>query len=499
MNLNMKKTLWIMAAIGLAGCAGTRPSWMTVGPDFKSPEAQVEDAALKAPGAGWPVTTNYTATGEFKPATEAEDPRQELKAESIRQWWRQFNDELLSGLVENAVSNNRSFLMAQQKLEQARWRLAASWSDVMPHITGSGSATRSQGGKNGTSGRKFHRDLFKAGFDATWEIDLFGGVSREIEESEAKMQKANCDLADAWVSLSAEIGSQYIELRTIQERLTVARANLKLQTETYDILKSRLDSGIGDELAVNQAKYNVEQTRASIPKLLAQEESLMDSLAILAGTMPGALHEQLKNRPDRDWLVEPKRLSEIPLDVMRSRPDVRAAEFSLAAQVAHVGVSESLLFPKFYLNGSLGLESLRSHQLFRRDSLYGSIGPSISWPIFQGGNLYANLKAEEAAMDEAAYNYEYTLQKAFGDVRTAYSAYTQEYHRYESLKGAVKAAKDAENISQDLYKNGLADFNNVLDAQRSLLTLEEALTISRGQISQDLISLYKALGGGISM
>ena len=389
--------------------------------------------------------------------------------------------------------------MAQQKLEQARWRLAASWSDVMPHITGAGSATRSQGGKNGTSGRKFHRDLFKAGFDATWEIDLFGGVSREIEESEARMQKANCDLADAWVSLSAEIGSQYIELRTIQERLTVARANLKLQTETYDILKSRLDSGIGDELAVNQAKYNVEQTRASIPKLLAQEESLMDSLAILAGTMPGALHEQLKNRPDRDWLVEPKRLSEIPLDVMRSRPDVRAAEFSLAAQVAHVGVSESLLFPKFYLNGSLGLESLRSHQLFRRDSLYGSIGPSISWPIFQGGNLYANLKAEEAAMDEAAYNYEYTLQKAFGDVRTAYSAYTQEYHRYESLKGAVKAAKDAENISQDLYKNGLADFNNVLDAQRSLLTLEEALTISRGQISQDLIRLYKSLGGGISM
>ena len=145
------------------------------------------------------------------------------------------------------------------------------------------------------------------------------------------------------------------------------------------------------------------------------------------------------------------------------------------------------------------LESVHSHKFLDRDSLYGSIGPSISWPIFQGGNLYANLKAEEAAMDEAAYNYEYTLQKAFGDVRTAYSAYTQEYHRYESLKGAVKAAKDAENISQDLYKNGLADFNNVLDAQRSLLTLEEALTISRGQISQDLIRLYKSLGGGISM
>ena len=486
-------------ALCAAGCVDMRPSWLTVGPDFKEPEIKADSSALKAPEAGWPMTTNFTATGEFKPASAAEDPRAVLKAEDIRRWWRQFEDDILSGLVENAVSNNRSFLMAQQRLEQARWRLAGSWSDVLPHITGVGGATRSQGGRNGTSGRKYHRDVFKAGFDATWEIDIFGGVSREIEERQAQMEKANCDLADAWVSLSAEIGSQYVELRTIQERLKVARANLTLQSETYDILKSRLDSGIGDELAVNQAKYNVEQTRASIPKLLAQEEALMDSLAILAGTMPGALHAQLKDRPDRDWLVEPKRLPEIPLDVMRSRPDVRAAEFALAAQVAHVGVAESLLFPKFYLNGSLGLESIHARKFLERDSLYGSIGPSISWPIFQGGNLYANLKAEEAAMDEAAYRYEYTVQTAFGEVRTAYSAYTQEYHRYESLKGAVNAAKDAENISQDLYKNGLADFNNVLDAQRSLLALEEALTISRGQITQDLISLYKALGGGISM
>ena len=250
---------------------------------------------------------------------------------------------------------------------------------------------------------------------------------------------------------------------------------------------------------MNQAKYNVEQTRATIPTLLSTEESLMDALAILAGTMPGALHSQLKERPDRDWLVEPLKLPEIPLNAIRSRPDVRSAEYALAAQVAHVGVSASLLYPKFYLNGSLGLESLHVKKLLRRDSLYGSIGPSVSWPIFQGGNLYANLKAEEAAMDEAAYRYEYAVQSAFGEVRTAYSAYTQQYHRYESLKGAVKAAKDAENISQDLYKNGLSDFNNVLDAQRSLLTLEEALVISRGQISQDLISLYKALGGGIEM
>lgn len=474
---------------------------ITVGPDFQSPEVAVDDSALKAPGAGWPMTTNFTATGEFMPAAEANDPRTELKAEEIRTWWRQFNDELLSSLVENAVSNNRTFLMAQQRLEQARWRYSGSWSDMLPKITGVGSASRAHVSENGSAGVNHYtrRDTFRAGFDSTWEIDIFGGVRRGIEEADALMSKAHCDLADAWVSLSSEIGSQYVALRTVQERLKVARANLVLQTETYDILKSRLQSGIGDELAVNQAKYNVEQTRATIPNLLANEEGHMNALAVLAGTMPGALHAQLQKPMDRDWLVEPRKLSEIPLNVMRTRPDVRSAEYALAAQVAHVGVAASFLFPKFYLNGSLGLESIKASKFLDRDSVYGSIGPSVSWPIFQGGNLVANLKAEEAAMDEAALRYEFTIQTAFSEARSAYSNYTQEYHRYESLKGAVKAAKDAEAISQDLYKNGLSDFNNVLDAQRSLLALEEALTISRGQITQDLISLYKALGGGVSM
>ncbi|MBO5940187.1 MAG: efflux transporter outer membrane subunit [Kiritimatiellae bacterium] len=485
-----------LAASVVSGCG-----MLAVGPDFKSPEISIDDSALKAPEAGWPVTTNLTETGEFKLASDLEDPRSELKAEEIITWWRQFNDELLSDLVENAVSNNRTFLMAQQRLEQARWRYAGSWADLMPKITGVGSYSRAHSSENESAGKNAvtRRDTFKTGFDATWEIDIFGGVRRGIEEADARMAKAHCDLADAWVSLSSEIGSQYIALRTVQERLRVARANLVLQTETYDILQSRLQSGIGDELAVNQAKYNVEQTRASIPNLLSQEEAHMNALAVLAGTMPGALHSQLKNPIERDWLVEPKKLSAIPLDVMRKRPDVRSAEHALAAQVAHVGVAASMLYPKFFINGSLGLESIKMQKFLDRGSLYGSLGPTLSWPIFQGGNLVANLRMEEAAMEEVALNYEFTIQTAFQEVRSAYSAYTQEYHRYESLKNAVKAAKDAETISQDLYKNGLSDFNNVLDAQRSLLSLEEALTISRGQISQDLISLYKALGGGVSM
>ena len=223
----------------------------------------------------------------------------------------------------------------------------------------------------------------------------------------------------------------------------------------------------------------------------------MNAIAILAGKMPGALHDELRPLPARDWLIAPQRVAAIPLDVIRRRPDVRAAERSLAAQVASVGVAKAQFFPKFYINGSIGLDSIEANKFFRREAFMGSIGPSFRWPLFQGGNLVAAMKAAESKMSEAALKYELAVQTAYGETRNAYSSYTQEYHRYQSLQGAVKAAQDAVNISQDLYKNGLADFNNVLDAQRSLLTLEEALTISRGKITTDLIALYKALGGGV--
>ena len=270
-----------------------------------------------------------------------------------------------------------------------------------------------------------------------------------------------------------------------------------MQTETYEILKSRLDSGIGDELAVNQSKYIVEQTHAKIPQLLAQEEKLKNALAVLIGVIPGYLHDNLEDCPDRDWLLEPKKLANTPTDMIRQRPDVRVAERKLAAQVARVGVAKAQWYPRLFINGSIGLESVKIQKFLNKGDFYGSIGPSVSWPIFQGGSIYASVKAEEARMDEAFLNYELTLQTAYGEVRNCYSAYTQEYHRYEALKVAVKAAQEAVAISKNLYRTGLKDFTAVIDAQRSLLNLEEEMVISRGQITANLIALYKSLGGGL--
>ena len=492
MKTELSVGMLLMAA---AGC-----SWLpSVGPDYEQPKAEIPELPL--PDAGLP-TTNLTSVGEYVPAAGEADGRTLITTNSVSSWWRSFDDPVLTDLVTESVTNNLTFRMACERLEASRWQLQGAYAAFLPKVSFGAKATQMEEGPNTSSmaetGRTLHRDLFAGGFDATWEIDIFGGSRRSTEMAWAEYEAAGWTLEDAYVSLTAEVAREYIQLRTTQQRLAVARTNLVLQTETYDIVKSRLDSGIGDQLAVSQSKYIVDQTRASIPPLLAQEEALKNALAILAGDMPGTRHASLAECPDRTWLVAPSRLETLPLDLIRGRPDVRVAERKFAAQVAAVGVAESMWYPKLYINGSLGLESLKASKLVDRDSLYGSIGPSVSWPIFQGGNVYANIKAEEARMNEAFLNYELTLEKAYGEVRDAYAAYTQEYHRYMALEGAVAAANDAVAISKDLFQTGLRDFTAVIDAQRSLLTLQEARVISRGQIAEHMIALYKALGGGRS-
>ena len=483
---------WTLALV--TGCS----SIPSVGPDYEEPKAH--DQAFKLPDAGAP-TTNLNEKCEYTSAEGAEDSRVVISTNVTAQWWRRFDDPVLAGLVDSAVSNNLTFLMAKSRLEQANWQLLGSFAGYLPKFDVGGGWTRFWNHENTRSGGgNYNRyNLRNFAVDGSWEIDIFGGTRRLTESSLAQAEAAGWGVADAWVELTTQIGRQYVNLRTMQERIEVARTNLVLQSETYDILKSRLDSGIGDELAVNQCAYVVEQTRARIPQLLAQEEALKNAIAILCGETPGDLHETLKPLDvRRDWLLQPQKIESLPLNLMRTRPDVKVAERNLAAQTARIGVARAQWFPRLYVTGTLGWENNKSTPLFSLGSFMASLGPSVSWPIFQGGAIYANVKATEAKTQELAYAYELALEKAYGEVRDAYSAYTQEYHRYQALHGAVKAATDAVTISKDLYKNGLKDFNNVLDAQRSRLQLEEEFVISRGQITLDLIDLYGSLGGGLA-
>ena len=488
----------IASAAVLTGCASWIPS---VGPSYEEPEFDVAPYAL--PDAGMP-TTNLTETCEYESARSNDDVRVVISDDVMCRWWKRFDDPLLESLVEGAVTNNLSFLMAQERLGRAWWELLGSYAAFVPKFdVGAGWVRNWYGAKTGggsAAGKNFTAaNASQVGLDGSWEIDIFGGSRRNTEAAIAQAEAAGWTVADAWLALTTQIGQQYVNLRTTQARISVARRNLKLQSETYDILKSRFDSGIGDELAVNQCAYVVEQTRAGIPTLLAQEESLKNAIAILVGECAGALEETLAALPeDRDWLLAPQRIAELPLDWIRSRPDVKVAERDLAAATARIGVAKAQWFPRLFLNGSVGYEASRHSRLFTADSFVASLGPSVSWPIFRGGAVYANVKAAEASAREAALRYELAVDNAYAGVRNAYSAYTQEYRRYQSLQAAVKAAEDAVNISKDLYKNGLKDFNNVLDAQRSLLQFAEQLVISRGQITVDLIDLYKNLGGGLA-
>lgn len=487
------KTLAFAVSALAVGCA-----WLpSVGPDYEGVGVEMKMSAL--PDAGFPHT-NLTETCEYRSADAKADDRIVISNDMLERWWTRFDDDVLVSLVESAVTNNLSYLQAIARLEKAKYELLGSYAAFLPKFGLGSSWNRNWYGKyaQGNAATTYNRQ--QVALDGNWEIDIFGGSRRMSEAALAQAEAAGWDVANAWVQLTTLLGQQYVNLRTTQARIEVARTNLVLQSETYDILKSRLDSGIGDELAVNQCAYVVEQTRAAIPTLLAQEEALKNAIAILAGAAPGELDRML--RPvdvRRDWLLAPQKIGELKMEMLRARPDVRAAERQLAAQTAYIGVAKSSWFPKFYITGTVGWQNSNSHRLFTKDSFFALLGPSASWPIFQGGAIYANVKATEAKLAEVAIGYELAVQTAYGEVRDAYSAYTQEYHRYKSLGAAVKAASDAVMISKDLYKNGLKDFNNVLDAQRSRLQFEEQYVISRGQITLQLIALYKALGGGLAI
>lgn len=338
-------------------------------------------------------------------------------------------------------------------------------------------------------------DLYTAGFDASWEIDLFGRRRRAIEASQAEFESEVATLEQVWVSVAAETARAYTQLQTVRQRLAVARTNLTVQADTLDLVASRAKAGLSDTLAVEQARYNLERTRATIPGLLSEEEDALNALAVLTGTMPGELDTALTAAAPIPSAA-PRVVLGIPADLLRRRPDVCAAERRLAAQTARIGVAEADRYPTFRLAGSVGLESLEEGSFLESGSRFFGLSPAVVWPLFRGGSIRANIEVQNALQEQALAAYEQAVLEAVRELRDALAAYGHEFARCEALRNAARAARDAEGLAQNQYANGLADFNAVLDAQRSLLSFEEAVTLSEGAITQHLIRVYKALGGG---
>jgi len=405
-------------------------------------------------------------------------------------WWRALNDPLLDGLITEAVQGNLDRKEALARLRQARAQRAVSAAGLFPTLAAGGSSTKSkQGGASDVS------TSYKANLDATWEIDLFGGQRRSAQAAEADLQAAQEDVNAVMVSLCAEVALNYIELRTTQARLAAAQANIAIQEQTCNLEQARHAAGLSDALAVQQALSNLETTRAQIPTLNASLDTAMNALTVLLGRMPGTMKHALAV-PLPIPEVPSGLIVGVPADAVRNRPDVRKAERELAAQTARVGVATAELYPKLTLMGSLGTMALSSGDLFTAGSRFFSYGPTLSLPLFKGGSLRAAVEVQSALQEQALCRYEASVLTAVQEAENALSAYIKEQSRRETLTKAVQSAQEAQALAQVKYVAGLTSFDTVLNAQKTLTSLQDSLAQSTGDVAGNLVRLYKALGGG---
>jgi multidrug efflux system outer membrane protein len=414
--------------------------------------------------------------------------------EVLADWWTILEDDTLTELVTLSLNNNKDLQKARASVNEARAALGISKSELLPWLDSNNTWGRTKTSDNSPLDTGI-TNTYKLGVDASWEIDIFGGNRYKVQAATANLQAQHAELHSTWVSLTSEIGINYVSLRTLQEQLSIAENNLVIQENSVKLLQAKYNAGLIDGLNLNQAKYTASQTRATIPTIKISIEEILNNLAVLTGQIPGSLEKMLiekKELPDINEMI----YVGIPAETLRQRPDILAAEYQLQSQIAKTKSARTDLMPKLKLFGSIGLESFSSGSLLSSSSTVFSILPQISFPIFHAGSIRNNIKVQSAKEEQYLAAYENTVLNAVSEVRNALTAVSQETEKNVSLKEGVESASLALKIAQSKYNNGLEDYQSVLDAQRSLLFLQEQYTVSKGQKMTNLIGLFKALGGG---
>jgi len=524
------RTTWRFAMVvlflggALSGCA--------VGPDYRPPTPELPK--------GW-----HQAAVEGLAAGNA----------SVEEWWQVFEDETLSSLIKRAAEGNLDLRMAVLRIREARALRRIATGEYLPSLGGQGSYQRSKASANvdmggepqgpgkgaqfadsvarGVAGSTFGQqlstavpgmpaltnsvangliglipgqtglpeteemNLHAAGFDASWEIHVFGGLQRTIEASDAYVAAAVEDYRSVLVSLLAEVATTYIDIRTLQSQIEATTQNIKLQKEALSLTQSRFDLGLAPELNVRQAEVNLATTESQLPLLESGLAIAIYRMGVLVGLEPSALYDELSvegpiPQPPLETLVG------IPADILRRRPDIRAAERRLVVETARIGVATEDLYPRLTLSGTFGFEATDFKHLLDARSISYGFGPAIRWNIFDGLRNLNRIAAQETATHQAYVLYERTLLLALQEVESSMVAYKREQTRRGALLRATEAAERSVQLAETLYRDGLTDFQNVLDAQRSLVNLENSIAQSRGQVVVKLVALYKALGGGWS-
>jgi outer membrane protein, multidrug efflux system len=483
------------SALLLASC--------TVGPNYELPKVDVPAAFANA---------EMGAAGQN--ASEAD----------LAEWWRQFDDPILDRLITDALAANLDIMTAASRIQQAREQEIIQGAAGLPSVSATGAAVRlhsnsnpfaqlfggagaspgansgsgsasGSGGAAPSGGSSTNLNLYSIGFDATWEIDFFGGVTRSVQAATAKEDAAIWALRDAEVTLTAEIARDYFAVREAQARIAIVNAELERQSNTLAVINAKALAGFVTYLDVNQQTAQAAETAAQVPQLEAEMHANITAIGVLLGRTPEAVAAEF---PGSNTLPQAPAALPIglPSDLLRRRPDIREAERNLAAATAQVGVAVAQLYPKFDLLGLAAFAGTSLNSLLSTKNFSDAAVAYISWPIFTAGRLQANVRMNEAEENQAYFAYKASVLKALQDAEDALGRYDADQQRLVFLWQEIAAATSSVTIAQQQYTAGLTDYLNVLTTQSSLLKAQDEAAQTQAALVTDLASLYKALGGG---
>jgi len=466
----------VASLFALAGC-------MTVGPDFHPPTVQTPTTWLDIDK---PVDPSVTSRLVATPAVTVA-------------WWAQFNDPKLDELVRETADQNPTILEAEARIRASRASVGVAYGGLLPSLSGTGSYTDSSSttfvGDEPREGPA--RGSFRAGLDSAWELDIFGGTRRSIEAAQASLQSVIESRRDTLVTLVSEVGVDYITLRSDQKLLDIAHQSLIDEQQTLKITQDRWQAGLASKLDYENAKSAADSTRTQIPSIEASIRNDIYSLSLLLGREPGALLNEL-DTPTAQPLTPASIPVGLPADLLRRRPDIRAAEAQLHADTANIGVAIASYYPQFSVSGSFGFQGISIGQMTQWAAQTWSWGPTINWPIFAGGKISAQVELQKATLQADLFAYRNTVMTALQEVESAEISFTKDQERRAAINDVVDDNQQAYDLSKQLYTQGQAEFINVLSAEISLASSKNQQAQINATIATDLIALFKALGGGWS-
>lgn len=487
-SIRFCRSQWLWLALVMNGC--------TVGPDFQPP------AQTSLP-TQW--SSIHSGSDELKG-----NPESTLNAPG--QWWTVFADPVLDRLQLTALKTNMDVRMAALRVAQSRMQrrmVAAQWG---PQMDASGGVSRQRLSEQGANARMLGTlpidsrelidamsdpfTLYQAGFDASWELDLWGRIRRSVEAADASIEAQQAIQDETRLLVVSEVARNYFELRGVQQQIYITEKDIQSVQESLQLIQIRADGGLVDDMDVVQQRSQLAEMEALLPQLQAQETFLLNQIVILLGMRPGELNETLKSDSDALTGPLPNLQLGIPSDVVRRRPDIRAAEAQLHSATAHIGVAVADLYPSIRLGASFGYESFKEGRFGDWGSRQWSIGPAFHLPIFDRGRRRATIQLRDLEHQEAAIGYQQTVLKAWQEVDDALSRYAAQRRRHAQLAIKAQSSRDAYEMATARYQGGLTNFIVLLDTQRVHLQSRRDLVESQTQMRMALVAIYKAIGGG---